>query len=59
MISVEITPGLVKRHNVLPRADLLRLEDLQECLRISDSIMLLPVCRDMRDPTKMADGEAQ
>jgi hypothetical protein len=59
MISVETRPGLVKRHNFMPREDLLPLEDLQECLPISDSILRLSVCREMRDPAKMADGEAQ
>jgi hypothetical protein len=59
MISVEIKPGLVKCHNAMPRAVLLQLKYLQSCLRISGSLLLLFVCPEMRDPTKMANGEAQ
>jgi hypothetical protein len=32
MIGDEINPGIFQRPNVMPRAALLRLKDLEECL---------------------------
>jgi hypothetical protein len=59
IVSVEIKSELIKHHNVMARVALLLLKDLQECLRISGSIMLLLVYHGIEDPTKRAEGEAQ